>query len=83
MLLLQVLRASDGLNPRWSGTRTSRNDIDRGYYNNMVDEAIKSLSVYGDFERFAADEPYVSDKHHRGWRPENRMRTEPTPFDVR
>ena len=33
----------------------------------MVDEAIKSLSVYGDFERFAADEPYyVSDTHHRG-----------------
>lgn len=31
-------------------------DIDRGYYNNMVDEAVKSLSVYGDFERFAADE---------------------------
>lgn len=38
-----------------------QNDIDRSYYNNMVDEAVKSLSKYGDFERFVADEPYVSD----------------------
>ena len=36
-------------------------DIDRSYYHNMVDEAVKSLSSYGDFERFTADEPYVSD----------------------
>lgn len=33
------------------------NDIDRTYYNNLVDEAVKSLSSYGDFERFVADEP--------------------------
>ena len=38
-----------------------QNDIDRSYYHNMVDEAVKSLSSYGDFERFTADEPYVSD----------------------
>ena len=38
------------------------NDIDRTYYNNLVDEAVKSLlSSYGDFERFVADEPFVSD----------------------
>ena len=36
-------------------------DIDRTYYNNMVDEAVKSLSAYGDFERFVADEPYISE----------------------
>lgn len=37
------------------------NDIDRTYYNNLVDEAVKSLSSYGDFERFVADEPFISD----------------------
>lgn len=36
-------------------------DIDHTYYNNLVDEAVKSLSSYGDFERFIADESFVSD----------------------
>ncbi|MFA5655144.1 MAG: DUF5906 domain-containing protein [Dysgonamonadaceae bacterium] len=34
-------------------------DIDRSYYDKMVDEAIKSISKYGDFEWFVSDEPYV------------------------
>ena len=34
-------------------------DIDRSYYNKMVDEAVKSISEYGDFECFVSDEPYV------------------------
>ncbi|MDE6020533.1 MAG: hypothetical protein K2H01_06030 [Ruminococcus sp.] len=38
-----------------------QDDIDRTYYNNMVDDAVESLSKYGDFERFVADEPYSSD----------------------
>ena len=38
-----------------------QNDIDRTYYNNLVDEAVKSLSSYGDFERFIADEPFTTD----------------------
>lgn len=53
-------------------------DIDRTYYNNMVDEAVKTLSVYGDFERFVADEPYVSDNTPPWFGPD-----ETTPFDVR
>lgn len=53
-------------------------DIDRAYYNNMVDEAVKTLSVYGDFERFVADEPYVSDNTPPWFGPD-----ETTPFDVR
>ena len=36
------------------------NDIDRSYYNNLVDDAVKSLSSYGDFERFVADDEFVS-----------------------
>jgi hypothetical protein len=34
-------------------------DIDRSYYDKMVDEAVKSISEYGDFEWFVSDEPYV------------------------
>jgi len=34
-------------------------DIDRSYYDALVDEAIKSISEYGDFEWFVSDEPYV------------------------
>ena len=58
-------------------------DIDRGYYNNMVDEAIKSLSVYGDFERFAADEPYVSDNTPTWFGAGEPHEDDTTPFDVR
>ena len=58
-------------------------DIDRGYYNNMVDEAIKSLSVYGDFERFAADEPYVSDNTPPWFGAGEPHEEDTTQFDVR
>lgn len=34
-------------------------DIDRSYYDTLVDEAIESISKYGDFEWFVSDEPYV------------------------
>lgn len=34
-------------------------DIDRVYYDSLVDEAVKSISEYGDFEWFVSDEPYV------------------------
>ncbi|MDD2300068.1 MAG: hypothetical protein PHU69_10575 [Fermentimonas sp.] len=33
-------------------------DIDRSYYDKMVDEAVKSISNYGDFEWFISDDPY-------------------------
>lgn len=32
-------------------------DIDRSYYNRLVDEAIEAISKYGDFEQFVSDEP--------------------------
>ena len=34
-------------------------DIDRSYYINLVDDAVDSISEYGDFEKFVADEPYI------------------------
>ncbi len=83
MLLLRVLRASDGLNRDGKKQLDKQGDIDRGYYNNMVDEAIKSLSVYGDFERFAADEPYVSDNTPPWFGAGEPHEDDTTPFDVR
>lgn len=37
---------------------TNEEYIDRGYYNNLVDEAIKTIEQYGDFEMFVSDDPY-------------------------
>ena len=37
-------------------------DIDRSYYDKMVDETVKSISEYGDFEWFVSDEPYIGPK---------------------
>lgn len=34
-------------------------DIDRSYYNKLVDEAVEAISKYGDFEMFASDDPYI------------------------
>lgn len=59
------------------------NDIDRTYYNNLVDEAVKSLSSYGDFERFVADEPFVSDNTPPWFGVGEPHEEESTPFDVR
>ena len=57
--------------------------VDRTYYNNMVDEAVNTLSGYGDFERFVADEPYVSDNISPWFGSGLPYEEESTPFDVR
>lgn len=60
-----------------------QNDIDRSYYNSLVDEAVKSLSSYGDFERFVADEPFISDNTPPWFGSGEPYEAESTPFDVR
>ena len=37
-------------------------DIDRSYYDRMVDEAVKTISKFGDFEWFVSDDPYIGPK---------------------
>lgn len=32
-------------------------DIDRSYYNKLVDDAVNAISQYGDFEQFVSDDP--------------------------
>ena len=34
-------------------------DIDKGYYNKLVDDAKDTISEYGDFEWFVSDDPYI------------------------
>jgi len=38
-----------------------QDDIDRSYYDAMVDAAVHDISQYGDFEWFASEDPYVPD----------------------
>lgn len=49
---------------RWLETNMVRslekeNDIDRSYYNKLVDDAVTTISEYGDFEWFVSDDPYI------------------------
>ena len=37
-------------------------DIDRSYYDKLVNEAVESISQYGDFEWFVSDDPYIPEK---------------------
>lgn len=33
--------------------------VDRSFYDKLVDEAIETISMYGDFEWFVSDDPYI------------------------
>lgn len=37
------------------------NDIDHSYYDKLVNEAVETISKYGDFEWFVSDDPYISE----------------------
>lgn len=36
-----------------------QDDIDRRYYDSLVDAAAKDISKYGDLEWFVSDDPYI------------------------
>jgi hypothetical protein len=38
-------------------------DIDRSYYNHLVDEAVSAIEQYGGFEWFVSDDPYDKDNN--------------------
>lgn len=49
---------------RWLESETvkeqnKQNDIDRSYYDKLVNGAIETISEYGDFEWFVSDDPYI------------------------
>lgn len=61
-------------------------DIDRSYYDNLVDGAIESISKYGDFSWFVSDDPYIGPKYDDNGRPIYYPTEEDIyscPFDVR
>ena len=37
------------------------NDIDNSYYENLANEAVESISEYGDYEWFVSEEPYTEE----------------------
>lgn len=41
-------------------------DIDRSYYDKLVDDAVKELIAYGDFEWFVSDDPYIEPEFKDG-----------------
>ena len=49
--------------------------IDRSYYNALVDAAVETISIYGDFEWFVSDDPNVSDKREKPPCGDNRYET--------
>lgn len=42
------------------------NDIDKKYYEDMLTEAVNSISSFGDFEWFVSDDPYVGPSFETG-----------------
>ena len=44
-------------------------DIDRSYYDKLVDAAITDISKHGDFNWFVSDEPYTSPEYDERGRP--------------
>ena len=83
-----LYRVNDGKNyaaPGSTGFRWIESDvirgsnedsIDRSYYDKLVDDAIDTISQYGDFEWFASDDPYIGITPNFTNKPEEEL-----PFD--
>ena len=75
---------------RWLESELIRNSgsedaIDRGYYDQLVDDAIATISQYGDYEWFVSDDPYVENDTPPWFNPDEPFidEVDTTPFDVR
>ena len=44
-------------------------DIDRSYYDKLCNDAVESISQYGDFEWFVSDDPYIGPPYDESGRP--------------
>ena len=58
-------------------------DINRAYYDALVDAAATDISKFGDFEWFVSDDPYVKDDTPPWYGPGEPHGDDATPFDVR
>lgn len=60
------------------------NDIDRSYYNKLVDAAVEDISHYGNFEWFVSDDPYTGPEYDSNGRPiYGPTDDDICPFDIR
>lgn len=57
--------------------------IDRSYYDDMVNEAAKNISKYGDLEWFVSDDPYIPSDNIPPWEAPGEPWNDPTAFDKR
>ena len=60
-----------------------QNDIDHSYHDKLVDDAVSTISKYGDFEWFVSDDPYMNTNDIPPWESPDDPWNETTPFDVR
>lgn len=81
----ELLREKDGKYSAVTGTKGYKwlesemvktlgkeGDIDRSYYDTLVDKAVAEISKYGDFEVFVSDDPLPNPKKQTGeWPPGN------------
>ncbi len=58
-------------------------DINRAYYDALVDAAATDISKFGDFEWFVSDDPYIKDDTPPWYGPDEPHGDGSTPFDVR
>ncbi|NCE64131.1 hypothetical protein D1159_05900 [Pseudoflavonifractor sp. 524-17] len=58
-------------------------DINRVYYDALVDAVATDISKFGDFEWFVSDDPYVKNDTPPWYGPDEPHGEGPTPFDVR
>ena len=65
-------------------TLGKENDIDRSYYNKLVDAAVEDISNYGNFEWFVSDDPYTGPEYDSNGRPiYGPTDDDVCPFDIR
>lgn len=74
---------------RWLESETVKilnkeDDIDKSYYDILVDKAVEKISEFGDFEWFVSDDPYIGPNYDNNGRPIYYPEDDdPLPFDVR
>ena len=71
---------------RWLEAETVKeagveNNIDRSYYNKLVDDAVRTIVAYGDFEWFVSDDPYIGPKFNKGEYMDKPVYTYELPFN--
>ena len=88
---IKYVSATGAKGYRWLESETvrtleKRDDVDRSYYDKLVDGAIDSISQYGDFSWFVSDDPYIGPQYDGNGRPIYYPTEEDIyscPFDVR